>query len=191
MCGPCVLMLVYGNGQIATLYIHILLHHSQNFDCGFSGNFSHTTDDTYQLLWWRAKSCIAFATCIPYSMSFDYAFVSLCCCVAAIWGCCFFFFFFWGGGGDHHFSLCVLIKCANIFRKKNKTLLRPIIKLWLMCNFNYYINHHNCNPNARHFFSVFLSLCGSSLFAIFRFYFAINVHNTMTMCLCVLVCLYM
>lgn len=34
------------------------------------------------------------------------------------------------------------------WEREYKTMLRPIIKLWLMCNFNYYINHHNCNTNA-------------------------------------------
>lgn len=81
-----------------------------------------------------------------------------------------------------HFSSLINVQIIC----KNKTLLRPIIKLWLMCNFNYYINHHNCNPNARHFFrSFFLSV--AHLFSLF-FVFILQLMCTIQwLCACVFV----
>lgn len=54
-----------------------------------------------------------------------------------------------------HFSSLINVQIIC----KNKTLLRPIIKLWLMCNFNYYINHHNCNTNATNSRFLFPMVC--------------------------------
>lgn len=83
-----------------------------------------------------------------------------------------------------HFSSLINVQIIC----KNKTLLRPIIKLWLMCNFNYYINHHNCNTNATNsrfyfqwyvLFGVFCPVCTCSSFvhkvAVFlQFFFALS-----------------
>lgn len=73
---------------------------------------------------------------------------------------------------------CCLFSFAHkmcMYFVKNKTLLRPIIKLWLTCNFNYYINHHNCNTNGTVFYfqhillliCISRRLCTRRIFAIF------------------------